>query len=165
MQKTQKKTPDGMLRRMIAMTGCATVAVLLAGCSLLDGPTPERPTRPAVVVPEEEAHFSPEGSAADNQPIFLQTLQHAASQEGQIASQTLAQQFVAVGFDPALMQVSQDRTRTDLEPESMFISALFGGDCIVGQIVTADRSFDAQVVPAVGPDNNLCLIGLTIPIE
>ena len=152
------------VRSAIITLACGVVAGL-TGCSvLLSGPTPERTERPTVVVPDEVAVFDPDASAEENQTFFLQTLQVAAGHEGQYTSRAFAQYFIDAGFDPQLMQVSQDRTRTDLEPESMFISARFDGECLVGQVVTADRSFVGEVVPAVGPNEQLCLIGETVPI-
>lgn len=114
-----------------------------------------------MVVPEEPAVLNPDGSAEENEAIFLQVLQEASTHEGPFTSQALADYFLDAGFPVDSLQVSQDRTRTDLEPESMFISAMFDEMCLVGQIVTADRTFVAEVLPAVGPDSSLCLIGQT----
>lgn len=163
LKKTERVRRAPMRKTIVAASSVALIAAL-AGCSLLDGPTPKRPDRPVVQVPDEAAAYVPDGSAEDNLPIFLQTLQAAAGQEGPFESKALAERFIDVGFLVESMQVSQDRTRTDLEPESMFISARFGAECLVGQIVSADRSIEAEVVPAVGPQGNLCLIGQTIPL-
>lgn len=154
------------LRRIWLAGAVLLASVSLAGCSvLLSGPTPERTERPVVVVPEAPAELVPEGTAEENEAIFLQVLQEASLHEGAFTSQGLAQYFLDAGFERESLQVSQDRTRTDLEPESMFISARFDDMCLVGQIVTADRSFVAEVLPAVGPDKNLCLIGQTQSID
>lgn len=151
-------------RSVATVASAAVIAISLAGCSLLDGPTPERPDRPVVVAPDEEATYVEGGSAEDNLPVFLKTLSDASKQEGAFESRALAQRFIDVGFAVESMQVSQDRTKTDLETESMFVSARFGDQCIVGQIVTADRTIEAEIMPTVGPDNDLCLIGKTEPL-
>lgn len=153
-----------MLKLAITLVGVASLALVATGCALLDGPTPERPERSEIIVPEEIAEFMPESSAESNLPIFLQTLEEVAQSDGALESQAVAQKFIEQGFSADLMQVSQDRTRTDLEVESMFVSARFDAECLVGQIVTADRSFVAEVLPSVGPNDDICLIGQTIPI-
>ena len=152
--------------RQLSVAATLLVATVGVGCSaILSGPTPERTERPTVVVPDEVVDYDANGTATENQTLFLQTLEVASAHEGQYTSQALAQYFIDAGFDPAVMQVSQERTRTDLEPESMFISARFGEECLVGQVVTSDRSFVGEVVAAVGPDSSLCLIGETVPVD
>lgn len=137
---------------LVAVTG------LFSACSLLTGPTPPQPERhdPVTV---RQATYIQGGSAQDNEPIFVQTLQKAAALEGDISSSRLAEQFIEAGFEAEKLQVSHDTTRTDLEPESMFVGAHILDECLVGQIILSDRSVTAQIMPSVGPDAKLCLIG------
>lgn len=97
--------------------------------------------------------------------MFVHTLDQVAQETAIVTGREIVQKFEAVGFDKTTMQVSRDRTRTDLDPESMFVSARFGEDCLIGQLVMSDRSISAEVMPAVGPTTDICIIGLTQPID
>lgn len=129
------------------------------------GPTPPKPPRETITVPPEETSYVEGGNADENFPIFVQTLDRVSRDDGVVAGREIVQHFESAGFDRSTMQVSRDRTRMDLDPESMFVSVRFGEDCLVGQLVMNDRSVSAEVMPAVGPSNDICIIGLTQPID
>lgn len=132
---------------------------------ILDGPTPERPERPVQQIPTEFVEYDPAGSAEENLPVFIQTLENVTGGEEAFSGRSLVAAFEGVGFERDSMQVSFDRTRTDLEVESMFISVKIDDACLIGQVVTEDRSFVAEAASTVGPDSNLCLIGKTQSID
>lgn len=138
---------------------------LLAGCSLLEGPTPDLPKRETPAAPEQAPEFLPNGTAEENLPFFREVLGDYASGKGPIHGQPIAQAVIASGFSKDMMQVSFDTTKTGLEADNIFVSVRIGTECLIGQVVAADRSVVAETAPAVGPEKNLCLIGETAPIE
>lgn len=141
------------------------IAALVTGCSLLAGPSPATPPRETPAVPEEPPEYVPDGSAEENLPIFTETLRDYASGESPIEGRPVVDAISEVGFDTADMQVSFDRTKTDLVADSIYVSVLIDRDCLVGQLVTEEREFAAKVMPAVGPEENICLIGETREID
>jgi hypothetical protein len=127
-------------------------------------PTPQQPT-PGPEEPEEPAEFYPDGTADENLPYFRQTLDRFAAGDEPIEGRPVVDAVAGAGFDRAAMQVSFDRTQTDLVADNIFVSVRIGEDCLIGQILTADRTPYAVVEPAVGPEQNICLIGNTRPID
>lgn len=115
--------------------------------------------------PAEPPKFFPDGSAEQNLPYFADVLQRYAAGEGAIEGRPVVDAVVEAGFDRAAMQVSFDRTETNLVADNIFVSVRIGADCLVGQLVTADREAYAVVAPAVGPDADVCLIGETREID
>ena len=146
-----------------ALAACA-ILPLLAGCALLEGPTPVTPEREEPERPEVAPEFVPGGTAEQNLPYFTEVLRDYAAGEGPIRAEPVVNAVAEAGFDKSLMQVSFDRTKTDLEADNIFVSVRIGEDCLVGQLVAEDRSFAAENAPAVGPNRDLCLIGETNPI-
>ncbi len=71
----------------------------------------------------------------------------------------------ASGFDPSLMQVSFDTSKTNLPADNIFVSVRVDASCLVGQVVAEDRSVFAEVMPAVGPAQDICLIGKTASVQ
>ncbi|WP_125098391.1 DUF6993 domain-containing protein [Leucobacter chromiireducens] len=151
-------------RRVTAIAALAVVLPLLAGCSLLEGPTPETPPRETVAAPEVPPEFVPGGTAEENLPYFTEVLRSYAAGESPIQGAPIVQAVTEAGFDPALMQVSFDQTKTNLVADNIFVSVRAGAECLIGQLVTDDRSFVARVEPALGPEQTICLIGQTAPI-
>lgn len=126
----------------------------------------ERPApQPTAPEPEEPAQFHPDGTADENLPYFRQTLAQFGAGDEPVAGRPVVDAVAAAGFDRTTMQVTFDRTQTDLVADNVFVSVRIGGDCLIGQIVTGDRSSVAVVEPAVGPEQNVCLIGNTRPID
>lgn len=142
----------------------AGVVAALGGCALLEGPTPETPPRETPAVPAAPPEFFPEGSASDNLPYFTETVRAFAAGDQPVTGEPIVNAIADAGFDRGAMQVSFDETKTGLAADSIFVSVRIGEDCLIGQLVTADRSFVAEVQPVVGPNADLCLIGNTRPI-
>ena len=63
------------------------------------------------------------------------------------------------------MQVSFDRTKTDLVADSIFVSVRIGAECLLGQVTTGTREVSAVTEPAIGPNRDICLIGNTRAID
>lgn len=148
-----------------ALTALALTAGLLAGCSLLEGPVPETAERVEPPVPEAPPVFFPEGSAADNLPYFTEVLRAFAAGEQPVQGVPVVDAVASAGFDKAAMQVSFDESKTGLAADSIFVSVRIGADCLIGQVVAEDRGFAAEAKPALGPAQDICLIGSTRAID
>lgn len=152
------------LTQALAVT-VALAATMLAGCALLEGPTPEAPKREVPVAPAVAPELVSGGTAEENLPYFTEVLRSYADGQGAVKGEPIARAVIDAGFDKSFMQMSFDRSKTGLEADNIFVAVLLGEDCLIGQIVTADRSFVAEALPAVGPEKNVCLIGETAPIH
>lgn len=150
--------------RRFALATVMVGAIALSGCAVLEGPTPEAPKREIPAVPEIAPELVPDGTAQDNLPYFTEVLRGYAAGDGPITGGPVSHAVADAGFDASLMQVSFDRSATGLEADNIFVSVLLGDSCLIGQVVTADRSFVTETADAVGPENNICLIGKTAPI-
>ena len=116
-------------------------------------------------VSDAPAQLVPGGGAEANLPFFSEVLRQFAAGPGAVEGQPIVDALIAAGFDRAAMQVSFDRSKTELVADSILVSVLFEGECLIGQVVTADRSFVTTVAPALTESQNLCLIGNTRPID
>lgn len=141
------------------------VTATLTGCATAPEPI-DRPTRDEnFQEPEAPPEFFPEGTAGDNLPFFNESLRQFGLGTAAVQGVPVVDHLVAAGFDKTKMQVSFDESKTELVADNIFVSVLFGQECLVGQIVVADRSFVSEVAPALGPEKNLCLIGTTRAID
>lgn len=159
---TSGKTATRVLTAALALGLAATT---MAGCALLEGPKPETPKREAPAEPEAPPEFFPEGTAGDNLPYFTEVLRTFSAGSEPVMGAPIVNAVADSGFDRATMQVSFDESKTGLQADNIFVSVRIGAECLVGQVVAADRSFVAQVMPAVGPAQDVCLIGETRPID
>lgn len=155
---------DTRFRRVGALAVVTAAVSLLSGCFLLEGPTPETPERVKPELPPVTG-FDPDGSAEDNWPYFTQVLTEFAEDDAKVNGKNVVNAVVDSGFDPETMQVSFDRTKTDLVADNIFVSVLIDEACLIGQVVTGDREVVTEVLPAVGPDKDICLIGETREID
>ncbi len=144
------------------LSGCSVIEPLIK--PLIEGPTPETPKRETPASPEQAPEFVPGGTAEQNLPYFTEVLRTYSKGDAPVQGASIVQAVTEAGFDPAMMQVSFDRSKTGLVADNIFVSVRFGTDCLIGQMVTADRSFVAKNEPALGPNKDICLIGETAPI-
>ncbi|GAA1624628.1 hypothetical protein GCM10009805_18180 [Leucobacter chromiireducens subsp. solipictus] len=151
-------------RAVAALLAVTASAALLAGCALLEGPTPQTPPRETPAAPEVAPELIPGGTAEENLPYFTEVLRAYGAGTSPIQGQPVVDAVVAAGFDPALMQVSFDQSKTNLVADNIFVSVRVEASCLIGQLVTEDRSTFAVVEPAIGPNGDICLIGKTAPI-
>ncbi|QIM18337.1 hypothetical protein G7066_06185 [Leucobacter coleopterorum] len=143
---------------------------LLAGCSVVEsvvaGPTPQTPKREETTKkPTVAPVFVPDGTAEQNLPYFTEVIRKYTAGKEPIVGKPVAQAVIDAGFDPTMMQFSFDQTKTNLEADNIFVSVRIGTDCLIGQLVTADRTFVAKNEPAVGPNTDICLIGNTRSVD
>lgn len=155
-------------RRSSRLALVATGAILLpalAGCALLEGPTPATPQREAPAKPEQRPELVPGGSAEQNLPYFTEVLREYGEGEAPIEGVGITTALRDAGFDTADMQVSFDETRTGLVADSIYVSVRIGTECMLGQFATEDRELVVDLAGAVGPEQDICLIGETRTID
>ncbi len=149
----------------------AVLSLGLSSCALLEGPTPEVPERTARVTPSNpsgegsQTQAPPEGSAEARFLEFTAALEDFASGTEAVRGQPIVDSLVSAGFEKSDMQVSFDASRTNLVADSMFVSVRIDELCLLGQITTESRELVTDLAPAVGPDQDICLIGKTRPID
>lgn len=145
-----------------------SLAAGVAGCTgqTPTGPDPTTAPTTQTQAPEQPApELIPGGSAEQNLPFFEHVLRGFGEGAEPVEGRPIVDALVAAGFDRDAMQVSFDRTQTNLVADNIFVSVRIGAECLIGQVVTGDRSSVAVVEPAVGPDGSICLIGSTRPID
>lgn len=109
--------------------------------------------------------FVPGGTATENEAYFNYVLRKAVRDGLEINGVNVVNTVAAAGFDKTLMQVTQDESRTGLRADNIFVSVRVADQCLIGQVVTADKTVTTSVQPAIGPDRSLCLIGETRSID
>lgn len=154
--------------RRIAISVAAIVALSFGLASCSDS-SPEAQEKPAGASTEPKSFstpvFYPEGTATENLPYFAYSLTLFTESDAEIGGQAIVDFLVNEGFAKDAMQVSFDRTKTDLQADAIFVSVRVGEECLLGQVTTKGRNVSSTVQPAIGPDNTLCLIGNTRPID
>ena len=148
-----------------AIAGATALMMGLGSCSILEGPTPETPVRTPPPVPDTPVEIETDGTAAKNLPHFTQILEAYSQGDDPIQGQPIVDAIAAAGYDKAHMQVSHDYSRTNLVADSIFVSVRLGSTCLLGQFVTETREWVAHADDAVGPNDDICLIGETRPID
>lgn len=142
---------------------------MISGCALFEGPPIDRPDRPdpkaQIVDTDEPPVFVPDGGAEANTPVFLTTLTGVAEEAETIDGRMLVDTLTGVGFNRDNMQVSFDHSKTGLVADSLYVSVRFESECLIGQVDTASRDVYVTVTEAIGPDESLCLIGVTRSID
>lgn len=160
-----RPNPSKPRRSAAALLAIGVAIPLLAGCALIEGPTPDTPARETPAAPETPPELVPGGTADQNLPYFTEVLRSFSEGQQPVQGVPVVDALAEAGFDRSAMQVTFDQSMTGLEADSIFASVRIGADCLIGQIVTSDRSFVAQNEPAVGPNGDICLIGSTRPID
>jgi hypothetical protein len=154
-----------MIRRApLVVALAAGLALGLAGCGA-PAQEPADPEPAAAESPAPPPEFFPEGTAEQNLPYFEYVLGGFSAGAEPVEGRPVVDAVAAAGFDRAAMQVSFDRTQTNLAADSIFVSVRIGADCLLGQVAASDRGVSAMTAPAVGPDQSICLIGNTRPID
>lgn len=143
---------------------------MLAGCAPADPEESPRPTASesaATAAPTEAPVTAPvlvpDGTAADNLPLFSQVVGTVWAGADNQSGRAYIDALVAAGFDKAAMQVTEDFSTVGNRAESLQFSVLWGPDCLVGQVGPATGEPVAVVVTALTEGG--CLIGSTRPID
>lgn len=164
---TRNTTPPFVATRALrAIASIGLLGFVLIGCAAPEPVTPAPDSAPpAEIEVAPSAVFIPGGTAGENEPYFSQTLQSFAASEQPVVGMAVVDALAAAGFDKAAMQVSLDQSRTGLVADSILASVQLGSECLIGQVVTSDRSVTTTVQPALTEAQNICLIGNTRPID
>ncbi|MFF7292426.1 DUF6993 domain-containing protein [Microbacterium sp. NPDC008134] len=161
-----------MLRRSVipvtrAVVGASAVAaaLVLAGCVGDPEPSPTSGSpSPTVTDAPAEVVFLPDGSADDNLPIFAQTAKGVWESEQRGEGRAYVDALVAVGFDKAAMQVTNDQSTVGNAAESLMFSVRWGdSECLIGQVGPSTGQLVTQVMPQLAEGR--CLIGATRAID
>ncbi|WP_460773509.1 DUF6993 domain-containing protein [Microbacterium sp. GXF7504] len=120
-------------------------------------PTPEvtEPTGPALV---------PGGTAEDNLPFFRQVVEQVWNSPDQVSGRAYVDALAAAGFDKTAMQVTYDESTVGNPAETIQVSVLWAGQCLLGQFGPATGGVVTAVAePVLG--GTACLFGNTRPID
>ncbi len=114
---------------------------------------------------EPKPKFVEGGTAFENEAYFSWSLRKAIREGMKVNGVEVVNVLAAAGFDKAAMQVSFDKTKTNLTADNIFVSVRVNDQCLLGQVVSEDKSVAVDVQPVVGPNKDICLIGKTRPID
>ncbi len=149
------------------LTGCSggqDIAAPATSASILDPATDSptvSPTAPASG--PAQAALEPEGTAADNLPLFTDVTNTVWASPDQVSGRAYVDALVAAGFDKAAMQVTPDQSTVGNPAESIQFSVRWGQECLVGQVGPTTGSPVTVVVPVLA--EGTCLVGETRPID
>lgn len=148
------------------MAGAAAALLFsLAACapSPVEAPNSASP-EPTVDPTASAPTLQPDGSAADNLPVFTAVADAVWASDQRGAGRAYIDALIAAGFDREAMQVTQDTSTVGNPAESLQFSVRWGEkECLVGQVGPST----GQVVTAVMPQlaEGRCLIGTTRSID
>lgn len=154
-----------------AAVGCLLV---LAGCSAAEPiPTPPSTSISTDVAPSAApspsataaptAELVPDGTAADNLPLFSAVTAAVWATAEQGAGRAYVDALTAAGFDKTAMQVTYDESTVGNPAESIQFSVRWDDECLVGQVGPATGVPVTVVVPVLA--EGTCLVGDTRPID
>jgi len=141
----------------------AVVAVaLMAGCS---SPSTAPTVDPSTSAPVPSAipttrEFGPDATADATLAFFDSIVAPLETDDGLPAGKDVIAALVAAGFDPALMELTADKTAIGLDADSIEFSVKQNGACIIGQF--GSFGYRSVVMPLL--DTDKCLIGKTTEI-
>ncbi len=146
-----------------SIIGALGFSLLITGCTPIDEqPTPTAaPTPSPSATPEPDPELVEGGTAGQNRPYFAFVLATLIRQDSQPSSQTLVNALVNSGFDKAAMQVTADTTPVGQLADSILVSVLIDGQCLIGQIIGGELTTELADVLGTGR----CLVGRTVSID
>lgn len=145
----------------MGLAGCASVptpdgSATPAGNSVdaSPGPDPSVPAEPELVR---------DGAADENLPFFASLIDQVWASDARASGRAYIDALVTGGFDKTTMQVTKDLSTVGNPAESMQVSVIWAGECLVGQFGPA-TGLPSSSVQAVLP-GDVCLLGNTRPID
>lgn len=106
----------------------------------------------------------PDGTAADNLPVFALTTEQVWGSESGASGRAYIDALVAAGFDRARMQVTEDLSTVGNPAESLQFSVAWGDkECLIGQVGPSTGDPVTAVMPQLAEGR--CLVGNTRPID
>lgn len=153
------------LWRALPVAGATLLLASLLGACSASEPSNDSETGVPDQTSSPAPTFAPAGGAAENAEFAKYTLKQAIREGMSVDGQSTVNTLVAAGFDKSLMQVSFDRSKTNLTADSIYTSVRFGDQCLLTQVVADDKTVHVSVQPAIGPEKTICLVGETRPID
>ncbi|GAA3022870.1 DUF6993 domain-containing protein [Microbacterium dextranolyticum] len=154
-------------RFAVACTIGLVAALGVAGCAPTPTPLPAPSTSAtptATPTPTATAPvLVPEGSAADNLPLFREVMNAVAATDARVQGRAYIDALVAAGFPKTAMELTNDQTTVGNPADSIQFSVKWAGECLVGQVGPSTPAPTALVLPLVPGDT--CLVGQTRPID
>lgn len=158
------RRPDILASRFVALALITVGALSVVGCVPTPAPSPSQPSASSTPSPSPTGPaLIPDGSAADNLPLFTQVMDAVAATDAGEQGRAYIDALVDAGFDKAAMEVTNDRTTVGNPVDSIQFSVRWGDECLVGQVGPSTPAPTALVLPLVPGDT--CLIGQTRPID
>jgi hypothetical protein len=152
-----------MTARTFVLAATAVISLTLGGCGLgPDGSPSASPTPTSTVSAEPMPVFLPEGDAQDNKTFFDRILSGVATADQKQPGRAMVNALVRAGFRKKSIQLTPDRTRTDLEADSVIVAIRMGRSCLIGQR-TNDRKYYSSIESALKTGG--CLVGTTRKIN
>lgn len=151
------------------------MAILLAGALTACTPetTPDATPSPTITatpdqsgaapMPAPEPTLVPDGTAADNLPLFTSVTAAVWESSDRAAGRAYVDALNAAGFDKAVMQVTEDQTTVGNPAESIQFAVRWGDECLIGQVGPATGTPVTVVMPVLA--EGTCLVGETRPID
>lgn len=146
----------------VALAGCTGPEPSPSGSPSRDAGTPTSTSAPSAT-PTAPPALVPEGTAADNLPLFTAVTESVWASADRAAGRAYIDALVAAGFDKAAMQVTNDTSTVGNPAESIQFSVLWGQECLVGQVGQATGDPVTVIVPVLA--EGTCLVGDTRPID
>lgn len=148
-----------------ALTACTPVAPNTSTPSptVSGGATGVQPTSEPTPTVAPAPTLVPDGTAADNLPLFAAVTAAVWTSGDQASGRAYVDALTAAGFDKAAMQVTNDLTTVGNRAESIQFSVRWGEECLVGQVGPATGNPVTVVVPVLA--EGTCLVGDTRPID
>ncbi|MCO5952060.1 DUF6993 domain-containing protein [Microbacterium yannicii] len=122
-----------------------------------------QPTPDATPTTPPEPTLVPNGTAAENLPLFTSVTAAVWASENRVVGRAYVDALTAAGFDKAAMQVTNDQTTVGNPAESIQFSVRWGEECLIGQVGPATGNPVTVVVPVLAEGS--CLVGETRPID
>ncbi|MDH6237428.1 hypothetical protein [Cryobacterium sp. CG_9.6] len=117
---------------------------------------------PPTETPAPALSLQPEQSAAANLEFF-DSIASAVAATNPADGRAYIDALVGAGFDKTAMQLTFDRTPTDLAADSVQFSVLFNDECLIGQFGPASGGYQSLVAPVLA--SGTCLFGVTRQID
>lgn len=155
-------------RVVLAASAVALLTSILVACAPEAAPSPEpsasvQPTPTATPTPEAPA-FYPDGTAEENLPLFTAVTEKVWASDEKYSGRAYIDALIAVGFDRAQMQVTNDQTTVGNPAESAQFSVRWGEEfCLIGQFGPSTGEPVTTIMDQL-PEGR-CLIGNTRPID
>ena len=146
-----------------------TLTLTLTGCAGGPTVTPSAPSASAAptsapVAPEATGPaLVPDGTAAENLPFFASIIGAVWASEQRGSGRAYVDALAANGFDKTRMQVTEDLSTVGNAAESMQVSVVWAGECLIGQFGSATGEPNSTTQALLPGD--VCLLGSTRPID